>query len=72
MRGSGCGVDQGRAAGGFQHAVDYMTLPTHYLSANTQADLDGTGVSCPPLPSYLPTLVDFMRRHPDVGSAAMV
>ena len=53
-------------------AVDYLTLPTHYLSANTQADLDGTGVGCPPLPSYLPTLVDFMRRHPDVGSAAMV
>ena len=53
-------------------AVDYLTLPTHYLSANTQADLDGTGVGCPPLPSYLPTLVDFMRRHPDVGAAAMV
>jgi thioester reductase-like protein len=53
-------------------AVDYMTLPTHYLTDHTRADLDGTGVTCPPLPSYLPTLVEFMRRHPDLGAAAMV
>ncbi|MEZ5141055.1 MAG: SDR family oxidoreductase [Acidimicrobiales bacterium] len=53
-------------------SVDYLTHPTHYLTTNATADLDGTGVTCPPLPSYLPTLVEFMRRHPEVGAAAMV
>jgi thioester reductase-like protein len=52
-------------------AIDYMTHPTHYLTAN-QADLDGSGIACPPVTSYLPTLVDFMRRHPDVSASAMI
>lgn len=53
-------------------AIDYLTQPTQYLTDHARADLGGTGVTCPALPSYLPTLVDFMRRHPEVGSAAMV
>lgn len=53
-------------------AVDYLTHPTHYLTLNTSADLDGSGVSCPEVPTYLPTLVDFMRAHPDISSAAMI
>lgn len=52
-------------------AVDYLTHPTHYLTGN-QADLEGTGVACPPVRAYLPTLVDYMRRHPDISSAAMI
>jgi thioester reductase-like protein len=52
-------------------AIDYMVHPTHYLTAN-QADLDGTGIACPPVPSYLAVLVDHMRRHPDVSSSAMI
>lgn len=52
-------------------AIDYMTHPTHYLTAN-QVDLDGTGIACPPVPRYLPVLVDHMRRHPDVSSSAMI
>ncbi len=52
--------------------VDYLTQPTHYLTQNTTADLDGSGVTCPAVPSYLPTLVDFMRAHPDISSAAMI
>ena len=52
-------------------AFDYLTQPTQYLTDHTRADLDGTGVECPALPTYLPTLVDFMRRHPEVGSSAM-
>ena len=38
----------------------------------TEADLDGTGIACPPVRRYLPALVDHMRRHPDISSAAMV
>lgn len=51
--------------------IDYLTHPTHYLT-NNQSDLDGSGVSCPSVPSYLHTLVDFMRRHRDISSAAMI
>lgn len=53
-------------------AVDYMTHPTHYLTDNARADLEGTGVSCPGVKSYLPNLVDFMRRNPDISPAAMI
>ena len=35
-------------------------------------DLAGSGVACPAVPGYLPTLVDFMRTHPDISSAAMI
>jgi hypothetical protein len=52
-------------------AIDYMTHPTHYLTAN-QADLEGSGIACPSFPDYLPALVDYMRRHADVSSAAMI
>lgn len=52
-------------------AIDYMTHPTHYLTAN-QADLDGSGIACPRVPAYLPTLVDHMRRYPHVSSTAMI
>jgi len=53
-------------------AVDYLTHPTHYLTTNASADLAGFGITCPPLRSYLPVLVDFMRSHPDVSAAAMI
>jgi thioester reductase-like protein len=52
--------------------VDYLTHPTHYLTTNASTDLEGTGVTCPRVPTYLPTLVDFMRTHPDITSAAMI
>jgi thioester reductase-like protein len=52
-------------------AIDYLTHPTHYLTGH-QADLEGTGVSCPPVPRYLPALVEHMRRFPDVSSSAMI
>jgi thioester reductase-like protein len=52
-------------------AFDHLTHPTRYLTDHTRADLDGTGIECPALPTYLPTLVDFMRRHPEVDSSAM-
>jgi thioester reductase-like protein len=52
--------------------VDYLTHPTHYLTQQATADLAGSGVVCPSVPDYLPTLVDFMRAHPDISSAAMI
>ncbi len=50
--------------------ISYLTHPTYYLTTN-QRDLDDTGVSCPPVDSYMPTLVDFMRRNPHISAAAM-
>jgi hypothetical protein len=52
-------------------AIDYFVHPTYYDPANTLADLAGTDLQVPPLRSYLPTLVSFMRVHPEVGSEAM-
>ncbi len=50
--------------------IDYVTHPTYYLTDN-QADLEGSGVACPPLRTYLPRLVDFMRRNPHISPEAM-
>ena len=52
-------------------AVDHFVHPTHYDTSNTRADLSGSGISCPPFPSYVDRLVAFVRAHPEVGSAAM-
>ena len=53
-------------------SIDYFVHPTYYDTANTRADLAGTGIEAPPLRSYLPTLVSFMRVHPELSSDAMV
>lgn len=53
-------------------SIDYFVHPTYYDTANTRADLAGTGIEVPPLRSYLPTLVSFMRVHPELSSDAMV
>ena len=53
-------------------AVEYFTHPTFYDTTNASADLEGTGVSCPSIRDYLPTLVAFMRANPDISSAAMI
>ena len=34
-------------------AIDYFVHPTRYDTRNTVADLAGTGISCPPFPSYV-------------------
>jgi thioester reductase-like protein len=52
--------------------VDYLFHPTHYLTDNTRRDLEGTGIAVPAFESYCERLVDYMREHPEVGSAAMV
>jgi thioester reductase-like protein len=53
-------------------AVEYFVHPTHYDTANAQRDLAGSGVSCPPVPAYLPTLVEFLRHHRDAHLGVMV
>ncbi len=52
-------------------AVDYFAHPTLYTCASTLADLEGSGLKAPPLPTYVDRLVDFVRRHPGIGSSAM-
>lgn len=52
-------------------AVDYFAHPTHYLTDQCRADLAGSGIDVPALPTYVDRLVRFMRDHPDMGSAAM-
>ncbi len=53
-------------------AVDYFTHPTAYDTAHATKDLEGSGISAPSLRTYASNLVNFARRHPEIGSAAMV
>jgi nucleoside-diphosphate-sugar epimerase len=50
-------------------AVDYFVHPTTYDTANTSREL---GAAPPRFRDYLPRLVEFVRAHPEIGSAAMV
>ncbi|MGE5222901.1 MAG: SDR family oxidoreductase [Omnitrophica WOR_2 bacterium] len=53
--------------------VNYVTThPTHYTCENTLADLAGTGIVCPPIESYIGTLLAFMQAHPEISPNAMV
>ncbi len=53
-------------------ALDYFTHPTLYSTENMLVDLKGSGISCPPLVNYLPKTVEFMRRHGEITSRAMI
>jgi thioester reductase-like protein len=53
-------------------AVDYFVHPTTYDTRNTTADLAGSGIAAPNLRAYATRLVEFVRAHPEIGSAAMV
>lgn len=52
-------------------SLDYFASPTTYGTEHTTADLEGTGLICPPFESYAGTLLDFMIEHPEIDSAAM-
>lgn len=52
--------------------LDYFDNPTTYTTDHTVADLEGTGLTCPPFASYAGTLLDFMVAHPEIDAAAMV
>jgi NAD(P)-dependent dehydrogenase (short-subunit alcohol dehydrogenase family) len=43
----------------------YVNWPTHFDSRGTQAALEGTGISVPPLSSYADKLWDYWERHLD-------
>ena len=49
-------------------ALDYFASPTTYSTANTDAELAGTGVACPPFESYAGRLLDFMVAHPEIDA----
>lgn len=53
-------------------AVDYFVHPTEYDTTNATTDLAGSGIKAPRFRDYAPRLVEFVRAHPEIGSAAMV
>ena len=53
-------------------SVEYFVMPTVYTCDNTLADLEGSGVLCPPFTDYLEPIIAFMRANPDISSRAMV
>jgi thioester reductase-like protein len=44
--------------------VTYANFEVHYDTTNQRKLLERTGVSCPDLLSYLPVLVDYVKRNP--------
>jgi hypothetical protein len=52
-------------------AVDYFVHPTAYDTTNAQAALAAAGIRVPRFREYAPRLVEFVRAHPEIGSAAM-
>jgi nucleoside-diphosphate-sugar epimerase len=52
-------------------AVDYFAHPTFYSTDHSRADLAGGGIEAPPFLKYVDQLVEYMRSHPEVSSAAM-
>ncbi len=53
-------------------SIAYFAHPTHYLCYETLRDLEGSGIACPRLDTYIDTLVRFVKAHPEIGSKAMV
>ncbi len=53
-------------------AIDYFAHPTYYDTSNATRDLAPLGIRCPKFLDILPTLVDFLKRHPEIGSDAMI
>ncbi len=52
--------------------LPYFAHPTDYDTTQTTQDLAGTGVVCPHFEEYAHRMVEFVRAHPEIGSAAMV
>ena len=64
------GTGVGRALGIAPELIDYFDHHSHYDGTHTRAALEGTGIKCPSLPDYAPTMVEYARRH-DLRSSAM-
>jgi len=45
--------------------VAHVSLPTTFASRQTERELSGSGISCPDLESYAPTLWDYWEQHLD-------
>jgi thioester reductase-like protein len=52
-------------------AMEYFVHTTHYTCDMLLADLEGTGIVCPPFESYADRLIGFMRLHPEIVAEAM-
>lgn len=48
-------------------ATGYFFADQTFETANTTRFLEGTGVACPRLADYAPTLVEYFRGHPEPG-----
>lgn len=52
--------------------LDYTVHRARYDTSATTRALEGSGVTCPGFREYAGRLVEFVRAHPDVRTAAMV
>jgi hypothetical protein len=48
-----------------KETIVYANHPVAYDAQNTLGALEGTGVECPSIAGYLPTLIQYLREHPD-------
>ncbi len=55
-----------------QEALPYFAHPTIYDTSEATRDLARVDLACPPFKEYAETMVEFVKAHPDVPSAAMV
>lgn len=53
-----------RSLGVPREVITYFNHDARYDTAQTEALLEGSGVDCPHLSTYLDVLIDYMRRHP--------
>ncbi|MFO8100309.1 MAG: SDR family oxidoreductase [Salinibacter sp.] len=61
----------GRALGISPELIDYFDHPSRYDASNTRAALNDTEITCPRLPEYAPTMIEYMKTHADTRSSAM-
>lgn len=54
-----------------QELLAYFAHATVYDTTNATTDLATVGVTCPKFADYAPRMIDFVKAHPDVSSAAM-
>ncbi len=57
------GTPAGRLLGLSPQIVDYFDLPAYYDARHAERALEGSGIQCPPLPSYAPQMVAFLKQH---------
>ncbi len=65
------GSDAGRYLGIAPQLIDYFDHDVHYDTTNTEAALEGTGIHCPPLSSYVDRLTAYMKQATKARSEAM-